>query len=87
MDDITKYLGTDIAGFILTFVSLHLLGARKRVGFLVGATSSISWGAFSWMAESSPTFVANCVFCAMNLRGYFKWRPDAPPSTGVVPPV
>jgi len=75
MDDPFKYYGADMAGFVMTLISLHLLGSRKRNGFLIGAVSSVAWGAFSIMAESPATLIANVVFCGMNLRGFWKWTP------------
>jgi len=72
--DIARYHGTDIAGFVLTFISLQLLGSKRRSGFLVGAASGVCWGAFSYLAESLPTLVANGVFLLMNLRGWWRWR-------------
>lgn len=75
MDDPFKYQGADMVGFALTFVSLHLLGNRKRAGFLIGAAASVAWGIFSYMAESPATLTANVVFGFMNLRGFVKWTP------------
>ena len=78
VDTLLKYNGADILGFVLTFVSLLLLGSKKRVGFLVGALSTIAWSWFSVQAESPPTTLANIVFLVMNLRGWWKWQGPAP---------
>lgn len=81
MDDLFRYQGADILGFVLTFWSLQLLGSHKRSGFLVGCVSSVAWAWFSVQAESTPTLCANGVFLCMNLRGWWRWRgldePDA----------
>jgi hypothetical protein len=74
MDDLLRYYGVDWLGFALTLGSLHLLGNHRRAGFLLGAGSTVAWGAFSVMADSTATVVANSVFLCMNLRGWAKWR-------------
>ena len=74
MDDPLRYYAVDWTGFALTLGSLYMLGNHRRVGFLLGAASSVAWCAFSVMADSQATVVANSVFFVMNLRGYVKWR-------------
>jgi hypothetical protein len=73
MDDLLRYHGTDWAGFALTLASLHLLGNRRKSGFLLGCAASLAWAGFSIQAESLPTLTANGVFLLMNLRGYLRW--------------
>ncbi len=73
LDALLRYKGMDLAGFVLTFASLLMLGNKQRAGFLVGCVASVAWAGFSVQAESIPTLTANGVFLVMNLRGYLRW--------------
>ncbi len=77
MHELLRYHGADIAGFVLTFVSLLLLGDQRRSGFLVGAFGSVAWVWFGAQTGSLPTLVANCVFLLLGLRGFVRWRRGA----------
>lgn len=73
MEDLLRYNGADVGGFVLTFISLQLLGSHRRSGFIVGIVASVVWGWFSIQVDSKPTLLANFVFAGMNLRGYLRW--------------
>ena len=76
MDDLLAYYGVDWVAIGLTMGSLHLLGSRRRSGFVLGVAASAVWSVFSVMAGSTPTLAANCVFLGMNLRGFLKWSAE-----------
>ncbi len=76
MDDLWKYNGADWLGFALTFASIHMLGSRKRAGFIVGIVGGGAWMWVSIEAESTAMAIANVVFSGLNLRGYLNWKHD-----------
>ncbi len=75
MDDLLRYNGADWTGFVLTLLSLHMLGDQKRAGFVLGAVACVAWAAFSVQAGSTATLIANIAFLGLNVRGWAKWRP------------
>lgn len=84
MDDLLAYYGVDWLGIGLTMASLHLLGSKRRSGFVLGVMASAVWGVFSVMAGSTPTLAANCIFLGMNARGFLKWTRDPEPPAEAV---
>ena len=73
MEWIFGYLGVEWLAMVMTFLSLHCLGAKRRSGFIFGMLANVSWFAFGVMAQSLANPVANIVFFSLNARGYVKW--------------
>ncbi|MDX1951278.1 MAG: nicotinamide mononucleotide transporter [Verrucomicrobiota bacterium] len=74
MEELFKYQGTDWLGFIMGFVSTHLLGQGRKLGFLVGLIGNASWIAFGFLSQSYASIAANIVFICLNLRAWQKWK-------------
>ena len=73
MDMIFKFYGTDWAAVIFAFLHLHFLGDKRIWGFTFGALSNLCWFAFAVMVGSMAQILANIVFFALNVRGFYKW--------------
>lgn len=70
---ILNYYGVDWLAMVLTFLSLYLLGKKRRSGFLYGLGANACWFTFGILAGSMANQVANVVFAALNVRGYRRW--------------
>jgi nicotinamide riboside transporter PnuC len=78
MDVVFRYYGVDWLAMVSTFLSLWLLGERRRAGFLIGMVAAGFWFAFGILAGSLANPIANTLFFALNLRGYWRWRAAEP---------
>lgn len=68
-----RYYGVDWLIFIIVVTHLWLLGHRKRVAFLVGASGCVFGFTFGVLTESIACSCMNVVFCCLHLRAYWKW--------------
>jgi len=75
MHYVTQYFGTDWAAMVATLFMLRALGSGHRTGFVYGAVSNVFWIAFSVLAGSVGSVIANVLFLAFNIRGYLTWKP------------
>jgi len=73
---LTRYYGLDWLAMVLMFLSLVLLGRKKRSGFLFGIGANLAWLAFGAVVGSVANVVANLVFAVMNVLGYIRWAND-----------
>lgn len=74
MEYIIKFYGMDWLAVGMTFLSLHYLGNKHKIGFLFGIIACLAWIAFGLLAGSIASPIANIVFAYLNLRGLIKWR-------------
>ena len=74
VDELLRYRGTDFVGCALTFISLLLLGRKRRVGFLVGAIANVVWLIFGFQSQSAGTVLANVLFGVMNTWAWMRWK-------------
>ncbi|MEM1099824.1 MAG: nicotinamide mononucleotide transporter [Planctomycetota bacterium] len=72
------YYGVDWLAMTLTFLAIYLLGNKSRSGFVVMMAGNASWFVLGLLTASVAMLVANAVFFAMNVRGFWRWsRPEA----------
>lgn len=76
MEYFIKFYGVDWMAIGMTFLSLHYLGNKSRLGFVFGAAASLSWMVFGILAGSIASPIANMVFVYLNVRGLIKWGKD-----------
>jgi len=74
MSYITGYWGVDWVAVVATLVGIYLLGERNRTGFILAIIGNFAWFAFGIMSKSGANLLANVLFFALNLRGYYKWK-------------
>jgi hypothetical protein len=70
----SQYFGVDWIAMVLTFTAIHLLGSKRRAGFVVMGTGNICWSTIGIWAGSPAMVIANAGFLAMNIRGFLKWK-------------
>ena len=75
----SQYLGLDWLAMSLTFFAIYLLGNKSRWGFLVMMAGNVCWSLIGAWVGSYAMLIANMGFFAMNVRGYLRWSPSAPP--------
>lgn len=73
MSAFTNYYGVDWGAMIVTLWSIHLLGERRKVGFIVGIFANVLWMAFGVLAGSWASPVANGIALFINFKGYLRW--------------
>lgn len=60
---------------ILSLLAVHLLGNKKRNGFVSFVLANATWiGLGIFLMQSYGIAVGNAVFLVMNVRGYFRWK-------------
>jgi hypothetical protein len=69
-----RYYGVDWAVTATVFLSISLVGEKKRVGFLIGIASAVLAMLFSYQIRSVANGVTSAVIFALYLRGFLKWR-------------
>jgi len=73
-DSVFEFYGTDWLAMVLMFLSLYLLGKKKRSGFVYGVGANVAWLVFGILVGSIANVAANIVFVVMNVLGYLRWR-------------
>ena len=72
-----QHYGLDWVAMVLTFFAIYSLGNKRRYGFCVMMVGNICWVVLGFKFQSLGMILANLIFFAMNLRGFFRWgTPD-----------
>lgn len=71
---LTQYYGLDWIAMVTIFLSVYLLGNRRKIGFVFGVVGSVSWLAFNSLVDSWPGIVANAVLIVLHVRGFLEWE-------------
>ncbi len=74
MTDILNYYGVDWLAMVFTMVAIYQLGNRQRIGFVLMILGNLCWIGLGVFTASLALIVANSIFAAMNVRGWWKWR-------------
>lgn len=72
-DMFTQYYSLDFVAIICMFVSIWLLGNRRREGFIFGMIGTLCFIAFNALVFSIPGMVGNLVLLWLNIRGWQRW--------------
>ena len=70
-----NYYGFDWIGTIFGLASIHYLGKRRRVGFVLRIVASIFWVFFGVVAKTPAGVIANVAVILLSLKGLRAWRP------------
>ena len=68
------YKGVDWLIAISVFAGIFLLGDKKRLGFILGAISSVLGIIFSIQIKSIANGLVSIVLLFLYMRGYFNWK-------------
>ena len=79
LESVFKYFGMDWIAMVLTFIAIYLLGNRSKFGFITMMAGNTCWVAVGFLTSSIAMVLANCVFLAMNARGWAQWQKDDVP--------
>ena len=74
IDHFLKYWALDWIATCFTFGSMHYVGERNRIGFLLGIIGNVIWISFGILAGSWGVIVGNIVLFGLNLKGYLRWK-------------
>lgn len=74
----TNYYGIDVAGMVLTLLSIYLLGKKNKAGFIFGALGSIFWIIFNIWVNTIPGLILSFLIVILNIKGYLNWKKDEP---------
>jgi len=77
IEHLIKFYGVDWLATGMTFLSLHYLGNKSKLGFIFGMIASLSWMVFGIIAGSIASPIANILFVYLNARGLVKWQKQA----------
>lgn len=69
-----KYFGLDWIGTILGIASIHYLGQKNKVGFILRIIASAFWVAFGILAETPAGIVANVAVIILSFKGLNQWK-------------
>jgi nicotinamide riboside transporter PnuC len=72
--DLFNYYGIDLAAMVLTFLSIVLLGRKRKEGFLLGAVAGAFWLIASVMADMKGSVIANAIMVPLQLHGWWNWH-------------
>ncbi len=75
MQSLVQHYGIDWIAMVLTFFGIYFLGSKQRRGFVVMMCGNACWIVLAIKLGTWGMVAANLVFFAMNVRGYFNWRP------------
>jgi nicotinamide riboside transporter PnuC len=70
-----NYYGFDWIGTVFGLASIHYLGQRRRVGFVLRIIASIFWVLFGVVAKTPAGVIANVAVIFLSLKGLRAWRP------------
>ena len=70
-----NYYGFDWIGTAFGLASIHYLGQRRRVGFVLRIVASIFWVLFGVVARTPAGVIANVVVILLSFKGHRAWRP------------
>jgi hypothetical protein len=81
-DVFLRYYGVDWAVTATVFLSIYLVGEKKKAGFLIGMASAVLAMLFSYQIRSVANGVTSAVIFVLYLRGFLKWAdsPQADPA-------
>jgi hypothetical protein len=69
-----NYYGLDWLGTALGLASIHYLGRRRQIGFVLRIGSALFWAAFAVLAGTVAGVIANLAVILLSLRGMKEWR-------------
>lgn len=72
-----NYYGIDWLAMLLTVLAIYLLGNKARYGFVLMTLGNVCWVTMGVLTDSMAMILANLIFLTMNVRGWFKWPPEA----------
>lgn len=70
-----NYYGFDWIGTAFGLASIHYLGQRRRVGFVLRIVASIFWVLFGVVAKTPAGVIANVAVILLSLKGLRAWGP------------
>lgn len=68
------YYGFDWLGTLFGLASIHYLGQRKQVGFVLRILASLFWVAFGIVAGTAAGVIANIAVIVLSVKGIKDWR-------------
>jgi nicotinamide riboside transporter PnuC len=69
-----NYYGFDWIGTVFGLASIHYLGQRRRIGFVLRIVASIFWVLFGVVAKTPAGVIANVAVILLSLKGLRAWR-------------
>ena len=72
-----RYYGLDWVGTILGLASIHYLGQRRRLGFVLRIAASIFWALFGIVASTPACVIANVAVIVLSFRGLRAWKAES----------
>lgn len=78
-----EYYGLDWLGTLCTFLCIYLVGEKKRSGFVMGFIANLIWLPVGLMAGSYAIIIANFIYGAQNILGYYKWTKEQQPDEDI----
>ena len=69
-----NHYGLDLLAVVLMFISLWLLGNRRREGFLFGLLAALAFVAFNGLVDSLWGILGNLLLAGVNIRGWLRWE-------------
>jgi hypothetical protein len=71
-----SYYGLDWIGTVLGLMSIHYLGRKRKIGFVLRIAASLFWVAFGIVAGTVAGIIANVAVILLSVNGLKQWRSD-----------
>lgn len=73
-ESFTQYYFLDWLALITSFLSVYLIGEKKKVGFFFGIIAHSSWLSFNVLVDTMPGIVANFFLILLQIKGLYQWN-------------